>query len=88
MLKTAVSREGAEPGTEYLAVAKAIHGKMVILGDLESSNESNMERLQASVRELVTPGGPMHLVKVTVIGRSLSLDGEFIEPSIVKSNND
>lgn len=87
MAKPTVSREGAIPGTEYLAVAQSIHGKLVILGDLEPSNDKTKVELASAITDLATPGSPMHLLRVVVIGRCLRLEGEQVEPSIIMSDD-
>lgn len=86
-----VSREGAEPGTEFLAVVRSSDGKMIVVGELEPFNASTLDRMSAKVRDNTVPGQPMHLLlfKGVVIGRCLKLDELSMAPSVgPQSNND
>ncbi len=76
-----ISREGSNLGTTFLAVAAVQHGKMNIIGDLETDTEDMKRRLENAIRELAGPNQPMHVVRVQVISRALKIEqDEYSDP--------
>lgn len=88
MAKPILSKDGSARGTSYLAIAGVQNGNLVLLGDLEPDDPATKTKMESDAKGLMTPGNPIHVVQVTVIGRYMKLEGAQLAPVIVRVPED